>query len=261
MDKLFNLKLNKFINKSSYLENELEEIELLLLEYNMIFENDFKKEIEFIKKRSGIIPENQSQETFENNTKDIDVVFTNGASPEDIGMSGEKKENNNDDKKNEEENDDNINKEENREKNLEENENKNDLTSIILKKLFHKIVIITHPDKSKIKNNKYIELFIKAKRGYKERNILSLMNICVKLDINIIKCLNEAFKKTGEMNIIKNKLYFILEIQIKGLEDKICFKKKTFVWCWANADTDYKKEIIKKDLYKIWKLPEDFGVV
>ena len=91
MDKLFNLKLNKFINKSSYLENELEEIELLLLEYNLIFENDFKKEIEFIKKRSGIIPENQSQETFENNTKDIDIVFTNGASPEDIGMSEKKR--------------------------------------------------------------------------------------------------------------------------------------------------------------------------
>ena len=34
MDKLFNLKLNKFINKSSYLENELEEI--IVSEYNDI---------------------------------------------------------------------------------------------------------------------------------------------------------------------------------------------------------------------------------
>ena len=57
-----------------------------------------------------------------------------------------KKENNNDDNKNVDENDDSINEEENREENLEENENKNDLTSIILKKLFHKIVIITHPE-------------------------------------------------------------------------------------------------------------------
>ena len=30
--------------------------------------------------------------------------------------------------------------------------NPNDLTSIILKKLYYKIVIITHPDKSNIKN-------------------------------------------------------------------------------------------------------------
>ena len=41
------------------------------------------------------------------------------------------------------------------------------------------------------------------------------MNICVKLDINIIKCLNEAFKKTGEMNIIKINYILFSKFKLK----------------------------------------------
>ena len=217
-----------------------------------------------------IIPENNTSNNNKSDNvenKDIDVVFTNGAKPEDIGMSGkgndEKKKDVNDNEKDTEKNTESKNESNSIEDEINEiNENTgnpNDLTSIILKKLYYKIVIITHPDKSNIKNKRYIELFILAKKGYKERNILCLMNISDKLDINIIKCLSEAFKKIGEMIIVKNKLFNILEIQIRGLEDKINFKKKTFVWCWANADTSEKKEMIKQNLYQVWNLPDNFN--
>jgi len=272
MDKLFNIKLNKFISKASYLGNELEEIELLMIEYNANFERDFIKEIEYVKKRDGL-GGNNSNNNYGNNqdssdedektcdTKDIDVVFTNGAKPEDIGMGKKKKKKKKDDK-NDEENDEENEIEDGVEDesdgdDKEKKPKKETLTDKLLRKLYRKIVIITHPDKNKISNDNYLRLFIKAEKANKEKNILNLMIIAMQLGIGITETLKDILDEK-EFNKIKILIFNILESELKGLEYKITFKKKTFVWCWNEADTDEKKECIRRNLYQVWKLPDDF---
>lgn len=98
-----------------------------------------------------------------------------------------------------------------------------------LKKIYHKIVKLTHPDKvqNEILNNIYID----ASNAYEENDIMTLYSICGNLYIDIL--IDEE-----EINMIREK--------IEEFKTKISFLKETFTYKWmiSSKESDKNKIII-----------------
>lgn len=112
-------------------------------------------------------------------------------------------------------------------------ENKNDYREDSIKKIYRKIVKITHPDHTNIKelNN----IYIKANKFYDSNDITSLYEICDQLDI--------------EYNIsnIEN-----IKLEIDEMKNKIKFLEKNIIWSWINSNEKEKPimviNFLKKEL-------------
>ena len=100
-----------------------------------------------------------------------------------------------------------------------------------MKKLYRKIVKLTHPDKTMHKNNKkeLNELYIRAKKAMSEMDVYEILTICDRLDIEYSIDINQ--KDILEENLIKKRE------KLKSLES-------SFIWLWIKADSDVKKDEI-----------------
>jgi len=101
----------------------------------------------------------------------------------------------------------------------------------ILKKLYHKISKIVHPDKcdDKTKN----KMFIDAKDYYDKDILIGLLNICTILKIDI------------DLSEIGKEEFVIIYTNVKQLEANIKRIKENVSWKWSNAANDNEKSKIK----------------
>ena len=251
-NKKIKYKLKKYINQSRFIESEFDEINLLLEEYLEKFNEDFKyelslfrsKELDRIKKEKEELKRKEEEQ--ENDIK-INIEHIDD---EDVN-----KDENKDDKENNEENNEEI----------EEN-----IYDILLKKIYRKLAMETHPDKS---NNKKSKLFNKIEEYYKEKKVLDLLALAVDFDIDIIieieKIVNLLIQKVknDDSNDIKkinkehdnllNDLFKFFEKNIKGKENEVNNLKQSVGWVWYHAVTDEEQIKVKKFLYNMWKITED----
>ena len=186
---LFNLKLKRYLTQYDYLETLLEETKILFEEYNQNFLNEY-------------YDENEQRE-----------------------MSKKKEqEKNNNPKYNVENNIENENDNTEIETENEQIDNANDENLIILKKLYRRLSLKTHPDKNP--NNG--ELFKKINLAYKKKDIVILVRTSKELDINI-------------SDIIDNSTLSIFDKNIQSLEKEIFDLKHTVAWHWAHASPEEKR--------------------
>ena len=150
-------KIKKFIYKGQYLDVELNETNELYEVYNNIFKKDFSTELDYVRKRSQKL----EQENNDENNKDID----NDEKP----VSNDKEDN------------ENLNTEENENLEEEEVDNDIDLEHKLMKNLYRKITLKTHPDKTN--DEELHEIFKQADIAYKEENLLDLLIISIQLRI------------------------------------------------------------------------------
>ena len=91
-----------------------------------------------------------------------------------------------------------------------------------ISKLYRKISLKTHPDKQNNDN----EIFIKVLEAYKTNNILELLKMSNKF--NIEYTLNDT-------------IFTYIEDEITKIEQKINELKHNVCWLWCNADENTKK--------------------
>ena len=251
-NKKIKYKLKRFINQSRFLESEYDEINLLLDEYLELFNEEFKyelslyrsKELDRIKKEKEELKKREEEQE-----NDIKINIEHIDDDED---------NNKDNNK-----DDNNIKENNEE--IEEN-----IYNILLKKIYRKLAMETHPDKI---NGKKSKLFNKIEEYYKDKKILDLLALAVDFDIDIIieieKIVNQLIQKVKnndscdikkinkEYDNLLNDLFKFFEKNIKGKENEVENLKKSVGWVWYHASTDEEKNKVKNFLYNNWSITEE----
>jgi hypothetical protein len=97
-----------------------------------------------------------------------------------------------------------------------------------IKKIYREIVKLTHPDKTRGKNNRgeLNDMYIKSKIAVDEHDIYSLLVICDKLEIKWLIDISE--KKILEDNLV------IKREKLKSMES-------SYIWKWINAETEEDK--------------------
>lgn len=96
-----------------------------------------------------------------------------------------------------------------------------------IKKIYHKIAKITHPDKTSVK--KLIETHAKAKRLYEQNNLMGLYLVCVDLNIDV---------DLGDLKIEE------LKQSIEKKRNQLGELKNSYLWLWVNANSDLEREKI-----------------
>lgn len=222
-------KLNKFINQTRYLESYLTESEELLNEYQEIFSDDFKEELDLIRIKNTSLDVNQQNKIVEECKKERND-FDNINNPDNIAE------------------DININ-----EPNVIEKDN---IYKLLLKKIYRKLAIETHPDKN---NGRKTKLFYKIEKYYNNNNLLDLLTLANDFEIDILLELDKIINNIiqNEQNIKKedilDELFGNFNTDIDNKNSKIENIKKTVAWEWGNADNEDKKLKIKKFLYNMWE--------
>lgn len=96
-----------------------------------------------------------------------------------------------------------------------DNENKEDIKSPKLKKLYRDIVKLTHPDK--VKSEKLNALYIKATSFYDKNDLAGIYSICDEIGIE--------YEVDEEDNVL-------ISDKINTLKQRISFMEQTFTWKW-----------------------------
>jgi hypothetical protein len=222
-------KLNKFINQTRYLESYLTESEELLNEYQEIFSDDFKEELDLIRIKNTSLDVNKQNKIVEECKKEIndfDNIKNTDNITEDINID---------------------------EPNVIEKDN---IYKLLLKKIYRKLAIETHPDKN---NGRKTKLFYKIEKYYNNNNLLDLLTLANDFEIDILLELDKIIKNIikNEENIKKedilDELFINFNSDIDNKNNKIENIKKTVAWEWGNADNEDKKFKIKKFLYNMWE--------
>lgn len=104
-----------------------------------------------------------------------------------------------------------------------------------IKKVYRKIVIMTHPDKNLDKPEKekevLSEIFDRAAKAFDETDIIELLKICKELNI-------EGFELGHDhLNVIKER--------IKQLDGKLDSIKKSSLYTWYTLDGDAKDSFVE----------------
>lgn len=108
------------------------------------------------------------------------------------------------------------------------NENRGDVKSPKLKKLYRDIVKLTHPDK--IKSEKLNDLYIKATSFYDKNDLAGIYIICDEIGIE--------YEFDEEDNVL-------ISDKINTLKQRISFMEQTFTWKWFyGKDQQEKNNII-----------------
>jgi hypothetical protein len=255
-NKKLNYKITRYINQSRYLESEFQETESFHEEYQDIFNNDFKHELDIVRKKNVTKSEKEKKEFIEKMKEeghDID---------EDI-LYEEYMNNLND---NENKTVDDINDKLDAKLDEELNKKNNSLYYVLLKKIYRKLAIETHPDKN---SGKKSILFYKVEKYYNNKNLLDLLIIASDFDINIIEELDKATiniiknneKSKDDMlkekdNILKD-LFQHFEECISNKTEKIENIKKSVAWSWGSVDDLGMKMKIRDFLYKMWDFTQE----
>ena len=178
VNKKIKFKLNKFINQTRYLESYLLETKDLLEEYQEIFGEDFKYEFDLIRQKKTSLDVKEQNEFVEKSKKekeDFDNINT------------------------ENDNSDNEKYDINKEK------EKKNIYKILIKKIYRKLAIETHPDKN---NGRKTKLFYKIEKFYNNNNLLDLLTIASDFEIDILleleKVINNLIKINKKDEEIKN---------------------------------------------------------
>jgi hypothetical protein len=98
-----------------------------------------------------------------------------------------------------------------------------------IKKIYKEISKICHPDKTNI--IELNELYIQAKLLYEKNDLLGLIKISNKLSLNFE---------------IEDDDVVVLRRSLKDKKEKLMKIEGTFLWIWANANTDEEKEAVIK---------------
>lgn len=196
---LFNIKLKRYLIQYDYLETLLEETKILFEEYNQQFLKEYYNEEEQKK-----LAEKKENEKANNPKFNID-------------------------------NENNIN-----EPNLDEdisihdndNININDVDDVILKKIYKRLSLKTHPDKTKDKG----DYFKKINVAHKKKDIIILVRIAKELNIDISDIVVDQ----------SNTIISTFDKNIQTLEKEIHDLKHTVAWHWAHASEEEKQQYKEK---------------
>lgn len=96
-----------------------------------------------------------------------------------------------------------------------------------LKKIYKEIVKKTHPDK--VDSEKYLDMYISAKKSFEENNVIDLYIICIDLGIDFEYDDTDIQSMIGIINSKKSKL--------KNIES-------SYLWLWVHSPNDVEKEKI-----------------
>jgi hypothetical protein len=96
-----------------------------------------------------------------------------------------------------------------------------------LKKLYRKVVKVTHPDKSE--SDEMMNFYLRASNYYEYNDILSIYDICEQLEI------------TYE---IDDEDIEIIKKEINLYKDKISFLEQSLAWKWSNDESTNKKDFV-----------------
>ena len=261
--KKIKFKLKRYINQSRFIESEYDEINLLLDEYLEIFNEDFKYELSLYRSKEleRIKKEKEELKKKEEEQKD-DIKINIEHIDEENDKENDKDELNNDESEY-----------------TDKSKNEETIYKLLLKKIYRKLALETHPDKS---NSKKSKLFNKVEVYYKEEKILDLLALAVDFEIDIIseieKIVNHLIQKikdndnndndnnknddnikkiNKEYDILLNDLFIYFEKNIKGKETEVENLKKSVGWARYHAKTNEKQEEVRKYLYNMWKITEE----
>ena len=207
------------------MKNKVKKLELkkLIQEYNYLLtdENykqevisetkpDFLKEIHEKKVKLGLIEDKPYIPESESKKEEVDNNENNKKEEGDIGENQNKTE----------ENKQNSNDEE--EKKIDSNKKEK---SPKVKKIYREIVKKTHPDKDK--TEKYIDLYKEATSAYEKNDIVALIFICSKLDIEIDLEEDDIGSITLAIREKKKELQNI---------------EMSYLWLWYNSKTQEQRD-------------------
>jgi len=119
-------------------------------------------------------------------------------------------------------------------KQVQKAEKKPSYHPVMLKKLFRKIVMKTHPDKDGPKG--YVDLYIRAKNAYAYNSWFELIDIATTLGIEVPDPTNKQIKW--------------LESESKRMEKKLKTIEGTVAWIWATSPEEKKGPFMKSFLEK-----------
>lgn len=200
---LFNVKLKRYLTQYDYLETLLEETKILFEEYNQQFLKEYYNEEEQKK-----LAEKKESEKANNPKFNVNVDTENNTNEtnldEEIPINDE---------------DDN-------------NDNKNDIDDVVLKKIYKRLSLKTHPDKTKDKG----DYFKKINGAHKKRDVIILVRIAKELNIDI-------------SDIVVDQSSLIISTfdkNIQTLEKEIYDLKHTVAWHWAHASEEEKQQYKEK---------------
>lgn len=115
-------------------------------------------------------------------------------------------------------------------------ETKNQSKSSEAKKLYRKIAELTHPDK--IGNNTLSEVFSRASEAYSDNDIALLVEIALKLNIEIENISEESLS--------------LIEKKITDIKEDLFHKTKTLSWAWSQTKSEEEKRtLIEKTLVRL----------
>ncbi len=97
-----------------------------------------------------------------------------------------------------------------------------------IKKLYRKIVELTHPDKAEDQE----DIFREATRAYKEENLAMLLEIASELRIKIDELSDQSMKLVQE--------------NIQDLETKVEELKQSTAWAWHNCKSPEEKDMLAR---------------
>jgi hypothetical protein len=248
INKKIKFKLNKFINQTRYLESCLVETEDLLEEYQEIFGEEFKYELDLIRQKKTTL-DIKKQNDFVKESKNEKDKFDNP----------NKKKNCADPESNNDEYD------------IDKEKEIDNIYQILLKKIYRQLAKETHPDKN---NGRKTKLFYKIEKSYNNNNLLDLLTIANDFEIDILNELdkvisnlikknkreNEENKKENENNNkninkedILKELFENFDNDITNKNSKIDHIKKTVAWEWGNTEDEKRKMKIREFLYNMWE--------
>jgi len=248
VNKKLKFKLNKFINQTRYLESYLMETEDLLDEYQEIFGEEFKYELDLIRQKKTSLNIKEQNDFIKKSKKEKDE-FDNT--------------NKNINRK------DNISDEE--EYDIDKERERDNIYQILLKKIYRQLAKETHPDKN---NGRKTKLFYKIEKFYNNNNLLDLLTIASDFEIDILNELDKVISNLIKKNKIDNEentkqinkedilkeLFENFDNDITNKNKKIEHIKKTVAWEWSNTVDEKRKMKIRDFLYNIWEFtPEDIN--
>jgi hypothetical protein len=124
--------------------------------------------------------------------------------------------------------------------NISESTNNSNIDKII-SKVYKKLCIKTHPDKSSL----YTKQFEEVSNAYNKKDFLKLLLISKELNIDIYNMYNEY-----SSNIDADIDYTLLfEKSIKDINEKITTIKSTLAWNWALSNEEQKKQLRERFLF------------
>jgi hypothetical protein len=97
-----------------------------------------------------------------------------------------------------------------------------------IKKLYRKIVELTHPDKAEDQE----DIFREATRAYKEENLAMLLEIASELRIKISELSDESME--------------LVEENIQDLQIKVDELKQSTAWVWYNCKSSEEKDMLAR---------------